>query len=540
MSGVLGQPFSINGVISTDRNVLQNINTLCDACGAFMSYDISDGKWAVVINKAETTAVASFDDSTIIGSINVSSTGITELYNAVKIEFPHVDLRDQTDSIELSIDSSQLYANEITNTLNMRIDCINNPVQAQYLATVELKQSRVDKVIQFRTDYSYLGLKAGDVISVTNSVYGFTDKFFRITRIDENDDDVLSITITALEYSADVYSTSGLVRKERTRATGIIPKRTNANIKAVENQSSLKMEVTPSALAQGLSLFYVGAAGYDGLTNGTWYLDTAGQKVTIDASDVVITWTFGNPNFVNKGQYQQNTQYFVNDFIIFENPDSSLSYYTCKLAHTSPSSGITLANWEAYDQSFGLDLDIRCRLFSPQVGQTSVDNYLGYTGEPSTYVWPPSTTTGSGGTAYLEWGGDNTGVGTESVRVDIDRIKTVYPDKRYIVVECRGNWYVARGQKPVQLLGVLYQGGTTTRQESPLGSATGPFGFTNTGATNSRELSSVGVYVDSLTDPSGPSNPGASVLGDLMGYFIYDTVTFEGQFVQQLPPGYTD
>lgn len=470
--------FKINGVISTDKTVMQNLNELCTACGAWMTYDIAEGKWSVIINSTG-TSVASFDDSNIIGSINISGTGVNELYNQATIEFPHKDLRDQTDYIDLAIPTANRFANELDNRLNIRTDLVNDPVQAQYLANVELKQSRVDKVITFRTDYSKIALKAGDLIDVTSQQYAYTNKVFRITRVEESDDDVLGISITALEYDSDVYSTSGLTREVREKKTGIIPKATNTAIAALDNQASLKLELTDTAKALGLSLFFVPATGFSGFNSGTYYLDSAGQKVSIAASDVVIEWTFED----------------------------------------------------------GSDLDIRCAVVSPNTGVTTVDDYVGYTGTgASNYVWPVGSTTGSSGTAYIEWGGDNQGTGTETVRVDIDRLRTVFPSKRYFAIECRGNWYVSRGSKPVRLVATLYEGGTTTRQESPLGSGNSPFGFTNTGATRARVLSGVGVYVDSQAGGGVGIEPGAVTPGDLMGYFVFDSQTNQGQFLQQLPP----
>jgi hypothetical protein len=230
----IGTLFEINGVISTDKSVMQNINTLCTSAGAWMTYDIAEGRWSVVINRAG-ASISSFNDSNIIGGINISGTGVNELYNSATIEYPHKDLRDQTDYIDLEIPSADRFPYELDNRLNIKLDCINNPVTAQYLASVELKQSRVDKVIQFRTDYSKIGLKAGDIIDVTNSVYGYTAKKFRITKVEEEDTEGLAISITALEYDEAVYSTDGLIRKIREKKTGIIPKDNNDNLSGNDN-----------------------------------------------------------------------------------------------------------------------------------------------------------------------------------------------------------------------------------------------------------------------------------------------------------------
>lgn len=249
----LNQPFNINGIISTDRTVLQNLNDLATACGCFLTYDIDLGQWSVIINNVG-TSVASFDDTNILGGINVSGTGIDSLFNSATIEFPHRDLRNRTDYIDLEIPEEDRFPNELDNRLNIANNLINDPIQAQYLATVELKQSRLDKIIEFRTDYSKIGLKAGDIIDVTNEVYGYTNKPFRIIKVAENDDDILTISITAIEYDDDVYSTAGLVRTERTKKTGIVPKSANTALTANDNQA------TGLSSAEGLNGLLTAAA----------------------------------------------------------------------------------------------------------------------------------------------------------------------------------------------------------------------------------------------------------------------------------------
>lgn len=233
---ILSQPYRINGVVDTAQTVLQNLNNICTASGCWLTYDISTGKWCVVINKTG-TSVASFNDSNIIGSINVSGTGVNELYNSVSVEFPHADLRDQKDYVDLEIPSADRFENEVDNKLNIQTDLINDPITAQYMGNVELKQSRVDKIIEFRTDYSKISLKAGDLIDVTSSMYGYTNKVFRIIKVEEEDGDALSISITALEYDANIYSTSGLIRTERTKRNGILIKTMNPAITASEESN---------------------------------------------------------------------------------------------------------------------------------------------------------------------------------------------------------------------------------------------------------------------------------------------------------------
>ena len=231
--------FRINGLIDPKNNVLDNINKIADAALIWVTYDATTGKGGASFNDTD-TSVYSFDDSNIIGGINVSGTGLGENYNKVSVEYPHKDIRDQTDFVDVSIAAGDRFDNELDNTLNLKLDLVNNPVQAQYIATVELKSSRLDKIIEFRTDYTGIGFIAGVVIDVTSSQYGFGSKLFRVTRVEEidNDDGGIEFSITAIEYDANVYSTAGLVYDARSRASGIKPKITNTEIKEMDDRST--------------------------------------------------------------------------------------------------------------------------------------------------------------------------------------------------------------------------------------------------------------------------------------------------------------
>ena len=232
--------YAINGVMNTGNTVLQNLQEVCTASGVWFVYDISAGYWDVVINQAG-NSVKSFTDNNIIGNIDLMTTSLTEYYNEVEFKFPHKDLLDQADYEIFKIPTNQLLPNERLNRLTLSSDLVNNPIQARLLAARELKQSRIDKVIKFTADYTSLGLRAGDIITVTATMYGFTNKLFRITTLEETDldDGGLGIVITALEYSASVYDTSGLEYVEKTIETGIRNSAGNTETQASDNAATL-------------------------------------------------------------------------------------------------------------------------------------------------------------------------------------------------------------------------------------------------------------------------------------------------------------
>ena len=219
---VLQDRYQINGLLATDQKVLDNIEKVCNATASWLSYDNNEGKWGVIINRAG-TSVASFNDNNILGTVSVSGTGLQDLKNSVKVEFARSELRDSADFVNIALTAGDFNANEIDNPLPLSYDIINEPVQAKLIGFIELKQSRVDKVIQFQSDFSYINLKPGDIIDVTDSRLTFSAKLFRIISISEVQEDggALSVDITALEYDASVY-TLDLDRYEVSNQDGIV------------------------------------------------------------------------------------------------------------------------------------------------------------------------------------------------------------------------------------------------------------------------------------------------------------------------------
>lgn len=205
--------YRINGVLDTGLDCLQNIDRIMSACDSWTQYNATTGKWAIVINKAEATSFA-FNDSNIMSDIRVSSYDLTSSINQIQASFPNKLNRDQTDYVYLSTPSGLLYPNEPVNKLSITLDLVNDSVQAQYLANRQLEQAREDLIVTFSTPYPGIQVDAGDVVSVTNADYGWTDKLFRVMKVAEQSHGTgdLSATIDLIEYNAQVYDDASITQ----------------------------------------------------------------------------------------------------------------------------------------------------------------------------------------------------------------------------------------------------------------------------------------------------------------------------------------
>ena len=219
--------YQINGVISAGDTVKNNLDRIAISSAAWTTFDYSEGNWKVIPNrKATTTELTNayvFNDDNIIGDIGITATNLEDLYNQLEVEYASRKIRDQNDYFRAEIDPTVMNDLEPTNTLNLRLDLCNNALHAGRIGLIELKQSRVDLIITFISDYAALQCEAGDVVKITTDVYGFEDRLFRLTKIREVEDDQGGITveITALQYNADVYDDETLEDSADTPGSGI-------------------------------------------------------------------------------------------------------------------------------------------------------------------------------------------------------------------------------------------------------------------------------------------------------------------------------
>ena len=203
--------WQIDGMISTYNPVKDNIDSICAQSSTFFTYDPKGGKFRVVPNRAATTAEKSaafvFDNDNILSSITISSTELYSLYNSIEAEFPQVNQKDQTSAVVVSTPTADRNPNEPDNPLNTRFNLVNDAPRAHNLANIDLRQSRISKVIEFEADYSAIQVDVGDVVKVTEPTYGFSAKLFRVMRVTELEsvEGMLSVKVSALEYNDTVY-----------------------------------------------------------------------------------------------------------------------------------------------------------------------------------------------------------------------------------------------------------------------------------------------------------------------------------------------
>jgi hypothetical protein len=166
------------------------------------------------------------NDSNMISAITITPLDIAGSYNVVECKFPDNTNQDAFNSTTFDlqqIDPALLYPNEPVNKVSLSLPLVNNDVQAQYIATRVLKSGRED--LQVAVDVNFIGLEldAGDVVTVTNSNYGWVDKLFRITKLSQTftDDGAIIVKLNLSEYNPAVYDDTNITQFQPAPNTGL-------------------------------------------------------------------------------------------------------------------------------------------------------------------------------------------------------------------------------------------------------------------------------------------------------------------------------
>jgi hypothetical protein len=218
--------FEFNGTIDTTQKIMQNLQTMADSCDCLLKYNEINATWGVIVQKPTYTVAMALNDSNIISSINVSPIDISNSFNQVEVKFPDGSAKDTFNSASFDlavINPALLFPNEPVNKQSINLYLINDDVRAQYIANRLLEAGREDLQIQLDIDYTGLQLEAGDIVTVTNANYGWTNKIFRIMKVVQkfNDSGQVFANLSLSEFNPAIYDDYNVTQFTPAPNTGI-------------------------------------------------------------------------------------------------------------------------------------------------------------------------------------------------------------------------------------------------------------------------------------------------------------------------------
>lgn len=164
------------------------------------------------------------------------------------------------------------------------------------------------------------------------------------------------------------------------------------------------------------------------------------------------------------------------------------------------------ADYAVFTYAFidGKDLDTRTRVIAPDIGQDK-QSHIGF-GQIDKF--PPV------GNPILEWGGDNTETGVESVKIDLREFRKKYPSEGELKIDCRAFWWQTIGTKEVKIEAVFYKGGEMIKDG---------FSFSNPHPETRTSLGSTSIKIEAKSQEE-------NLPGQRIATFKYNLNTGVGQF----------
>jgi hypothetical protein len=201
--------FDCNAVIDTNKKIIDNVKVFLRGMRGLLPY--VQGQFKLLI---ETTGTATFtlNEDNIIGGIKLESERKNEKYNRVVVNFPNPEKNYQVDAIvypETDADH-QTYKTADGGFLqegNVTLDTITSPYQAHEFGKIILNRSRNNLKLSLKANYEALDLAIGDIVNVTSTILGMTDKPFRVSGMTLNANFTASLSLQEHQNSWYTFST---------------------------------------------------------------------------------------------------------------------------------------------------------------------------------------------------------------------------------------------------------------------------------------------------------------------------------------------
>ena len=205
--------FDCNAVVDTSKKVLDNVRDIIKGMRGYLPY--VQGKYKLVIETIGTASVSLTEDA-IIGGYALASPTKNSKFNRVIVSYINPDRNYQVDEVQFPpIDDSGLASADQHATmktadggflLEHRADfrTITSTYQAEEMAEIILRRSREAIGLSLNCGFKAYELHIGDIVNVSLSSLGFSNKAFRVISMTFAED--YTINLQLVEYQASHYT----------------------------------------------------------------------------------------------------------------------------------------------------------------------------------------------------------------------------------------------------------------------------------------------------------------------------------------------
>ena len=192
--------YTCDGVVSTDQTHFNNLKRLLTCCRGFLSK--IGGNYVLKVDESESSSF-DFDEDNITGGWGFSLGGKSQQVNRMIAYFANPDKNWERDPAIVDSTALRTIDNNALLERDTDLPFTTNIYRAKQIATINLNQLRKNLVVEFTATPEALQVEAGDVVTVTHSVPGWSSKEFRVISLKLTPDTLIKVTL--LEYDSDVY-----------------------------------------------------------------------------------------------------------------------------------------------------------------------------------------------------------------------------------------------------------------------------------------------------------------------------------------------
>ena len=263
--------FRFNGVLSTDQPIMTNLQLMANSCDCLIKYNEITAQWGVIVQSPTYSVSLALNDSNIISALTITPVDISNSFNIAEVKFPDGSNQDSFNSATFDlavIDPALLFPNEPVNKQQITLQFVNDSPRAQLLANRFLKSCREDLQVQVKINYVGLQLEAGDIVTITNSNYGWSSKLFRIAKIVQEfgTDGSITAALSLMEFNPSVYDDASVTEFEPTPNTGLAdplvfgtvpaPVITSVNPSAVNPSFQINVTASSAGIIEYAEIWY--------------------------------------------------------------------------------------------------------------------------------------------------------------------------------------------------------------------------------------------------------------------------------------------
>ena len=196
--------YTADGTTKLDQKPIEIMERLLSSFAGNVVY--TAGKYSVFAGAA-TTQSASFDEDVLAGSIKVQPKfSRRELFNEVRGRYTSPFTNYQETDFPRVTNSTYITQDGETIAREIVLPWTTDSTRAQRLAKIEIERARQSIVVDMPCNYSVLNVSVHDVIRITNTRFGWTNKEFRVLQMQFNTQG--GCTLTLQEYASTVWDWS--------------------------------------------------------------------------------------------------------------------------------------------------------------------------------------------------------------------------------------------------------------------------------------------------------------------------------------------